>query len=117
MEALTIHEAAATTGWSPRMLRYVERRAWSPRPARPPATASTGRRAAAAAHAQGAARPLDLGLSDVAFAARLADDPELRARRAALARVEAARPEDVDAGRLAALRAGQAPAAAGRRLA
>ena len=25
MDALTIHEAAATTGWSPRMLRYVER--------------------------------------------------------------------------------------------
>jgi DNA-binding transcriptional MerR regulator len=25
MEALTIHEAAQTTGWSPRMLRYVER--------------------------------------------------------------------------------------------
>jgi MerR family transcriptional regulator, copper efflux regulator len=25
MEALTIHEAAQTTGWSPRMLRYIER--------------------------------------------------------------------------------------------
>src|SRR3954453_16258795 len=25
MDALTIHEAAKTTGWSPRMLRYVER--------------------------------------------------------------------------------------------
>ena len=25
MDALTIHEAAQTTGWSPRMLRYVER--------------------------------------------------------------------------------------------
>ena len=25
MEALTIQEAAETTGWSPRMLRYVER--------------------------------------------------------------------------------------------
>jgi len=25
MHALTIHEAAETTGWSPRMLRYVER--------------------------------------------------------------------------------------------
>ena len=24
MDALTIHEAAETTGWSPRMLRYVE---------------------------------------------------------------------------------------------
>ena len=24
-DALTIHEAAETTGWSPRMLRYVER--------------------------------------------------------------------------------------------
>ena len=25
MEALTINEAASTTGWSPRMLRYLER--------------------------------------------------------------------------------------------
>ena len=25
MDALTINEAAETTGWSPRMLRYVER--------------------------------------------------------------------------------------------
>jgi MerR family transcriptional regulator, copper efflux regulator len=25
MDALTIHEAATTTGWSPRMLRYIER--------------------------------------------------------------------------------------------
>ena len=25
METLTIHEAAATTGWSARMLRYIER--------------------------------------------------------------------------------------------
>ena len=25
MDALTIHEAAGTTGWSPRMLRYIER--------------------------------------------------------------------------------------------
>ena len=25
MDALTIHEAAEVTGWSPRMLRYVER--------------------------------------------------------------------------------------------
>jgi DNA-binding transcriptional MerR regulator len=25
MAALTIHEAAETTGWSPRMLRYIER--------------------------------------------------------------------------------------------
>src|SRR3954462_4598915 len=24
MDALTIHEAAQTTGWSPRMLRYIE---------------------------------------------------------------------------------------------
>ncbi len=25
MDALTIHEAAQTTGWTPRMLRYIER--------------------------------------------------------------------------------------------
>ena len=41
MDALTIHEAAETTGWSPRMLRYIERVGLVEPRARTPATAST----------------------------------------------------------------------------
>ena len=43
VEGLTINEAARTTGWSPRMLRYVEQTGLVSRPGRRPATASTGR--------------------------------------------------------------------------
>ena len=58
MDALTIHEAAETTGWSPRMLRYIERNGLI----EPQRSAAGYRlygagRAAAPAHAQGAARP------------------------------------------------------------
>jgi len=75
---LTIHEAAATTGWSPRMLRYLERVGLlaSPRSA-------GGYRVYGAAEVQRlrTLRELlgehDLGLSDVAFAKRLRDDPKL----------------------------------------
>ena len=58
-DALTIHEAAETTGWSARMLRYVERSGLvvPPRSAvRLPALRAG--RAAAPAHAAGAARAL-----------------------------------------------------------
>ena len=80
MDGLTINEAAETTGWSPRMLRYIERAGLIEPRARdvrlPPLR--TGR-AAAPAHAARAARPVRLRLSDVAFARRLSADPELRA--------------------------------------
>src|SRR3954465_5705183 len=69
MDALTIHEAAQTTGWSPRMLRYIERAGLiephgsaSAFPLYGAAARGGGlpplrrRRAAAAADAQGAAR-------------------------------------------------------------
>ena len=51
MDGLTINEAAETTGWSPRMLRYIE---------------SAG------------LIEFPCALSDIAFAKRLASDPELR---------------------------------------
>ncbi len=79
MEALTIHEAAETTGWSPRMLRYVER-VGLVEPARSP----SGYRLYGPAELQRlrTLRELlsayDVGLSDVAFARRLRDDAGLR---------------------------------------
>jgi len=78
MQVLTIQEAAATTGWSARMLRYLERvglleAARSPGGYRVYGAAELQRlrtlRELLATHA--------LGLSDVAFARRLRDDPTL----------------------------------------
>ena len=80
MDALTIHEAAETTGWSPRMLRYVER-VGLVEPARSPA----GYRLYGPAELQRlrTLRELlgefDCGLSDIAFAERLRSDTELSA--------------------------------------
>jgi MerR family transcriptional regulator, copper efflux regulator len=80
MDGLTIHEAAETTGWSPRMLRYIEQAGLC----EPPRTTS-GYRIFGAGELQrlGTLRQLlarfDCGLSDVAFAQRLRSEPELRA--------------------------------------
>ncbi len=78
LQGLTIQEAAATTSWSPRMLRYLERVGLLA----PPRSAG-GYRVYRAAELQRlrTLRELlaqhDLGLSDVAFAKRLRDDPHL----------------------------------------
>jgi MerR family transcriptional regulator, copper efflux regulator len=97
MEALTIHEAAQTTGWSPRMLRYVER-----------AGLVSTNRSASGYRLYGPAElqrlrtlkellaHFDIGLSDVAFAARMADSPELRQAVQAWLDAQARRPEHVD---------------------
>ena len=96
MDALTIHEAAATTGWSPRMLRYVERSGLVI-----PARSASGYRLYGAAQLQ-RLRTLkellarfDIGLSDVAFAARLATDGDLRDAVQGWLEAEARRPTDV----------------------
>jgi DNA-binding transcriptional MerR regulator len=79
METLTIHEAAQTTGWSPRMLRYVERTGLLAA-----ARASSGYRVYGPAELQRLRtlkellQRFEIGLSEVAFAARLQSDPELR---------------------------------------
>ena len=79
MDALTIHEAAETTGWSPRMLRYVERVGLVA-----PKRSGAGYRLYGPAELQRlrTLRELldahELGLSDVAFALRLRKDTELR---------------------------------------
>ena len=97
MDALTIHEASETTGWSPRMLRYVERTGLVT-----PARSSSGYRLYGPPELQ-RLRTLkellarfDVGLSDVAFAARMATDAELRDAVQAWLEATPDRPEHVE---------------------
>jgi MerR family copper efflux transcriptional regulator len=96
MDALTIHEAALTTGWSPRMLRYVDA-AGLVAPRRSP----SGYRLYGPGELQRlrTLRELldrfGLALSDVGFAARLARDGELRAAVEAWLQASPQRPGDV----------------------
>ncbi len=98
MDALTIHEAAETTGWSPRMLRYIERvgliepqRSGSRYRLYGPAELQRLRtlRELLAGHG--------LALSDIAFASRLRAEPPLRAATEAWFEAEPERPADVPA--------------------
>ena len=98
MEGLTINEAARTTGWSARMLRYVER-----------AGLVTPKRSASGYRLYGPAElqrlrtlrelllSFDIGLSDVAFAARMATSAELREAVQAWLEAQPRRPEHVTA--------------------
>jgi len=97
MEGLTIQEASQTTGWSARMLRYVEQTGLVT-----PARSASGYRIYGAAELQ-RLRTLkellagfDLALSDVAFAARLESDPRLRAAVAEWLAAPAERPAEVE---------------------
>ena len=98
VDALTIHEAAETTGWSPRMLRYVERVGLVE-----PTRSASGYRLYGPAELQRlrTLRELleecELALSDVAFALRLRRDPELRAATERWLDAPAERPADVPA--------------------
>ena len=96
MDGLTINEAAQTTGWSPRMLRYVERTGLIT-----PGRSASGYRLYGAGELQ-RLRTLkellshfDIALSDVAFAARLERSPELREAVAAWLEAQPHRPEHV----------------------
>jgi MerR family copper efflux transcriptional regulator len=96
MDALTIHEAAETTGWSPRMLRYVERVGLVE-----PARSASGYRLYGPPELQRlrTLRELlaaqEIGLSDVAFARRLSDEPELRRATDEWLAAKPERPADV----------------------
>ena len=98
MDALTIHEAARTTGWSPRMLRYVERVGLLE-----PDRSGAGYRLFGPAELQRlrTLRELlerhELGLSDLAFARRLHEDAELRGAVDGWLEARAERPEHVPA--------------------
>jgi MerR family copper efflux transcriptional regulator len=98
MEALTIHEAAQTTGWSPRMLRYVENTGLVKA-----ARSASGYRLYGPGELQRLRtlkellQRFDIGLSDVAFASRLETDPGLRDAVRAWLQDTPRRPEDVSA--------------------
>jgi MerR family copper efflux transcriptional regulator len=96
MEGLTINEAARTTGWSPRMLRYVEQTGLVS-----PTRSAAGYRLYGPAQLQ-RLRTLkellvrfDVGLSDVAFAARMADSPDLQDSVRSWLEAEPRRPDEV----------------------
>jgi MerR family transcriptional regulator, copper efflux regulator len=98
MDGLTIQEAAQTTGWSPRMLRYLERGGLI----EPPRT-KAGYRLYGAGDLQRlrTLRELidrfDCGLSDVAFAARMTREPQLRKALERWLEEEPRRPQGVAA--------------------
>jgi DNA-binding transcriptional MerR regulator len=98
MDALTIHEAAQTTGWSPRMLRYIERVGLIE-----PERSGAGYRLYGPAQLQRlrTLRELlaehEIGLSDLAFALRLRGDAQLRGTVEGWFEAEPERPEDVPA--------------------
>jgi MerR family copper efflux transcriptional regulator len=97
-DALTINEAAATTGWSARMLRYVER-----------IGLVGATRSAAGYRLYGPAElqrlrtlrelldRFEVGLAEVGFALRLRHEPELRVAVDDWLAAEPARPEHVAA--------------------
>ena len=97
-DALTIHEAAETTGLSPRMLRYIERNGLIE-----PQRSASGYRLYGAAELQRlrTLRELlaerDLGLTDIGFALRLRRERDLRSAVEAWFEAKPERPADVPA--------------------
>jgi MerR family transcriptional regulator, copper efflux regulator len=76
---MTINQAAHVTGWSPRMLRYIERTGLVT-----PVRSGSGYRLYGASELvrlhelRELLARFDLGLTEVAFAARLAADPDMK---------------------------------------
>jgi DNA-binding transcriptional MerR regulator len=98
MDALTIQEAAQTTGWSARMLRYIESIGLVQA-----ARSGSGYRLYGPAELQRlrTLRELlaeqDVALGEMGFALRLRTDPQLRAAVESWLSAPAHRPEDVPA--------------------
>ena len=96
MDGLTIHEAAETTGWSSRMLRYIESAGLIE-----PERTGSGYRSFGPGELQRlrTLRELlarfDCTLSDVAFAERMRTEPSLRASLERWLEAEPQRPEGV----------------------
>jgi len=94
MDALTINEAARTTGWSPRMLRYIERAGLLEL-----SRSAGGYRLYGPAQLQRlrTLRELlarfDFGLAELGFARRLRSEPQLRRALDDWFETEPARPE------------------------
>ena len=98
MDGLTINEAAETTGWSARMLRYIEREGLIA-----PSRSSSGYRLYGPEELQRlrTLRELldghDMSLGDVGFALRLRRDPSTRAAVEAWLEARPSRPAHVPA--------------------
>lgn len=98
MDALTINEASETTGWSPRMLRYIERAGLIV-----PRRSDGGYRLYGAGELQrlrtlrGLLERFGIALSDVGFARRMREDGELQEAVGSWLQASAARPEEVPA--------------------
>jgi MerR family transcriptional regulator, copper efflux regulator len=98
MDGLTIHEAATTTGWSPRMLRYIERHGLIEL-----RRSASGYRLYGPAELQRLRTLRELlqrfkvSLTDIGFALRLRREPQLRASVDAWFETEPRRPADVAA--------------------
>ena len=96
MDAQTIHEAAQTTGWSPRMLRYIERVGLLDAP-----RSDAGYRLYGAPELQRlrTLRELlaehEIGLGDMGFARRLRADRDLRGAVEGWFAAEPERPADI----------------------
>ena len=96
LKGLTIQEAAETTGWSARMLRYIESAGLVE-----PDRSVSGYRLYGPGHLQRlrTLRELlevhDISLSDLGFAARLQAEPELRTAVEGWLTSEPERPQDV----------------------
>ena len=99
MEGLTINEAAGTTGWSPRMLRYIENAGLIEIP-----RTESGYRIFGPGELQRlrTLRELlarfDCGLSEVAFAKRMRDQSELNDALERWFEEEPAKPAEVQPG-------------------
>ena len=97
MDALTIQEAAQTTDWSPRMLRYIEDAGLIE-----PQRSEAGYRLYGPGELQRlrTLRELvtrfDIGLGDVGFAMRLRRDEELAGAVDAWLEAQPSRPEEVE---------------------
>jgi DNA-binding transcriptional MerR regulator len=98
MDALTINEAAETTGWSPRMLRYIERAGLIV-----PGRSDAGYRLYGAAELQRLRTLRELlerfgiALSEVGFARRLREEGELQEAVDSWFQAPVARPDEVPA--------------------
>jgi MerR family copper efflux transcriptional regulator len=99
VDALTVNEAAATTGWSARMLRYIERSGL----VNPPRSAAGYR-----LYGPGELQRLrtlrellerhDVGLAEVGFARRMREDAGLEAAVEEWLSAQARRPDDMSSG-------------------
>jgi MerR family transcriptional regulator, copper efflux regulator len=96
MDGLTIQEAAATTGWSPRMLRYIERAGLLELDRSPAGYRIYGPEQLQRLRTlRELLARMDFGLAELGFALRLRREPQLRAAVDEWFETAPARPEHV----------------------